>query len=275
MTTCPQLTATKLRTAPAHVFCSLLSLTSLNLSNNHLQEVSDLGISASSHNTHCLSTLENLDISYNKLTNLPAQAFGHLTRLTELSLEGNRLSSVDAASLSGLSSLSLLSLSHNQLSSIPQATLVSCAELHTLRLDNNQLTDINGLLTAQNQLRMLNVSANKLQWFDFAFIPKSVEWIDLHDNQIEELGNYYQLGDGFSLQTMDASHNKIRKLSSSSFLSSLEMISLNNNQIEEISANTFMQMDSLSRVQLQHNRLVTLQLQALAVRQREQEGKQL
>ena len=208
------------------------------------------------------------------LTDLPAQSFGHLTNLQYLSLEGNKLKSMDAASLSGLTSMEMINLSHNQLSSLPHSTFTGCAELHTLRLDNNQLTDINGLLTAQNQLRMLNVSANKLQWFDFAFIPKSVEWIDLHDNQIEELGNYYQLGDGFSLQTIDASHNKIRKLSPSSFLSSLQIITLNNNQIEEISANTFVQMDSLSRVQLQHNRLVTLQLQALAVRQREQDGKQ-
>ena len=28
--------------------------------------------------------------------------------------------------------------------------------------------------------RWLNVSANKLQWFDYAFIPKQLEWIDLH-----------------------------------------------------------------------------------------------
>ena len=84
MTTCPQLKATELLTAPAHVFCSLPSLTSLNLSNNYLEEVSDLGISPFSHNKSCLGTLENLDISYNKLTYLPAQAFGHLTRLKEL-----------------------------------------------------------------------------------------------------------------------------------------------------------------------------------------------
>ena len=24
------------------------------------------------------------------------------------------------------------------------------------------------------------MSANKLQWFDYAFIPKQLEWIDLH-----------------------------------------------------------------------------------------------
>ena len=89
--------------------------------------------------------------------------------------------------------------------------------------------------------------------------------IDFRNNQIEELGNYYQLKDGFSLKTMDASSNKIRKLSPSSFLTSLENIYLNSNHIEEISANTFMQMDNLSRVEIKQNSLVTLQLAALAL----------
>ena len=90
-----------------------------------------------------------------------------------------------------------------------------------LRLDNNKLKDINGLLQSQTELQNLNVSSNRLQWFDYAFIPKvnfvtgfficwfifslskivykvsfnfqSLEMIDLHDNQIEELGNYFVL----------------------------------------------------------------------------------
>ena len=28
--------------------------------------------------------------------------------------------------------------------------------------------------------RWLNVSSNSLQWFDYAFIPKQLEWIDIH-----------------------------------------------------------------------------------------------
>jgi Leucine-rich repeat (LRR) protein len=36
--------------------------------------------------------------------------------------------------------------------------------------------------------------------------------LDIHDNEIEELGNYYALKGGFNLQTLDASKNKISKL---------------------------------------------------------------
>ena len=61
----------------------------------------------------------------------------------------------------------------------------------------NKLKDINGLLTSQSELRWLNISANSLAWFDYAFIPKSLKWLDLHENEIEDLGNYYGLSDGF------------------------------------------------------------------------------
>ena len=36
----------------------------------------------------------------------------------------------------------------------------------------NKFQDINGLLQSQTELRKLNVSSNRLQWFDYAFIPK-------------------------------------------------------------------------------------------------------
>ena len=60
--------------------------------------------------------------------------------------------------------------------------------LRMLRLDNNKLEELNGILAGQTQLRFLNVSENRLQWFDYAFLPKSLEWLDLHSNQIEDLG---------------------------------------------------------------------------------------
>jgi Leucine-rich repeat (LRR) protein len=68
-----------------------------------------------------------------------------------------------------------------------------------LRLDDNQLEDINGLLMSQHHLQWLNVSHNQLQWFDYAFIPKSVLWLSLRSNQIEELANYYEMRTGMTV----------------------------------------------------------------------------
>ena len=49
-----------------------------------------------------------------------------------------------------------------------------------LRLDGNELTDINGLLTAQSELRWLNISENRLEWFDYAIVPRSITGCDAH-----------------------------------------------------------------------------------------------
>jgi len=220
-----------------------------------------------------LSLLRTADVGENQISLLADTSFDGLDSLYGLRLAGNRISSLTGSVFDKIPTVQVLNLAHNQIATLQQDTFVSLRKMQALRLDSNQLTDINGLLTAQNELRWLNVSANKLQWFDYAFIPKNLEWIDLHLNQVEEIGNYYQLKDGFNLKTLDVSFNKIKKLSSSSFLTSLENIYLNNNQIEEIPANTFMQMGSLSRVELVQNRLVTLQLAALALQPREQSDK--
>lgn len=97
--------------------------------------------------------------------------------------------------------------------------------MQALRLDNNRLEDLNGLLTMQHHLQWLNVSYNRLQWFDYAFIPKSLLWLNLRGNAIEEMGNYYDMQSGFHLVHLDISHNRLQQLDSQSFVHSLKEVS--------------------------------------------------
>ena len=255
----------QLRSLPARAFPHLASLQQLSLEGNQLNSLEDDSFSG-------LASLEMINLSGNHLSALPPAVWDDTPHLQQIFLQNNHLSVLSPRIFARVHAVQILNLAQNQLTMLQQEIFLNLRKLETLRLDENQLTDINGLLTAQNQLRWLNVSSNKLQWFDYAFIPKSLEMIDLRHNQIEELGNYYQLNDGFSLKTMDASYNQIRKLAPSSFLTSLENIYLNSNHIEEISANTFIQMDNLSRVEMKENSLVTLQLAALALQPREYSG---
>ncbi len=89
-----------------------------------------------------------------------------------------------------------------------QAIFAALANLTQLNLAENQIEDINGLLTAQMNLRHLNLSANRLHWFDYAFVPNSLSHLDLHDNLIDSVENYYSLKEGFQLQYLDASQNR-------------------------------------------------------------------
>ena len=92
-----------------------------------------------------------------------------------------------------------------------------------LRLDNNRLTDINGLLTPQNHLQWLNVSYNLIQWFDYAFVPKSVLWLNIRANAIEELGNYYNM-EGFHLVHLDIGQNKLIRIDNQALQPSLREV---------------------------------------------------
>ncbi|KAH7949934.1 hypothetical protein HPB49_017143 [Dermacentor silvarum] len=55
------------------------------------------------------------------------------------------------------------------------------------------LDDVNGLFSNLHDLIMLNISANRVRWFDYALIPIGLQWLDIHDNQVEALGNYFEL----------------------------------------------------------------------------------
>jgi hypothetical protein len=99
-----------------------------------------------------------------------------------------------------------------------QAIFAALANLTQLNLAENQIEDINGLLTAQMNLRHLNLSANRLHWFDYAFVPNSLSHLDLHDNLIDSVENYYSLKEGFQLQYLDASQNRFDPIGYNLFL---------------------------------------------------------
>ena len=65
-------------------------------------------------------------------------------------------------------------LNIRQFFSSPHHLLISELKMKIFSFGKNIISkDINGLLTAQNELKKLNVSSNRLMWFDYAFIPKA------------------------------------------------------------------------------------------------------
>ena len=97
--------------------------------------------------------------------------------------------------------------------------------MQALRLDNNRLEELNGLLNTQHHLQWLNVSHNLLQWFDYAFIPKSLLWLNLRNNRIEELGNYYDMQAGFRLVHLDVGGNRLQRVDRECLVHSLKEVS--------------------------------------------------
>ena len=64
-----------------------------------------------------------------------------------------------------------------------------------------------------------------IQWFDYAFVPKSVLWLNMRANAIEELGNYYEMT-GFQLVHLDIGQNKLVRLDKQALQNSLREVRL-------------------------------------------------
>ena len=135
----------------------------------------------------------DLDLGENRISQLREGDFDGLKELHGLRVSGNALTEIGKGLFANSSNLHVLNLARNRLAKVEQGSFDGLVELRALRLDNNALADINGLVSSLEKLKWLNVSSNRLQWFDYAFVPRSLEWLDVHGNQIEELGNYYKL----------------------------------------------------------------------------------
>lgn len=233
-------------------FRNCTSLMELSLGNNHLFSV-PLSLQS-------LRQLRSLELGDNRISDIHNASYQGLNQLYSLRLMGNEIGNLTNGVFQNLPSLRILDLSRNKIQALEQGTLDDVPDLHALRLDSNLLTDINGLFSNLHDLLMLNVSANKIGWFDYALIPIGLQWLDIHENEIEDLGNYFQLESVLKLRTLDASSNAIHQLESSSLPHGIEIVYLAKNKIYSIKPFTFLGKANLTRVDLRENQLKTLEM---------------
>lgn len=271
----------KLHAIEDHVFNGLFILNILKVNNNVLSYVSDNAF------RNC-SDLKELDLSSNKLSKVPEAilqlpflksldmgenllteitntSFQNLSQLTGLRLIDNQIGNLTAGMFWGLPSLQVLNLAKNKIQSVETETFQRSTQLEAVRLDGNFISDINGVFVALTKLLWLNLSENHLVWFDFAFIPGSLKWLDIHANFIEILGNYYKIQNELHVKTLDASHNRLVTLSPMSIPNSVELLFINNNFITNIETDTFLQKGNLTRVDMYANEIESLDINSLRV----------
>ena len=226
------------------------SLFELNLSNNKLKSVPAA--------LQITSNLRSLDLSFNQISSISNTSYQGIEQLYSLNLEGNRIGNLTKGVFSDLPSLRILLLARNRIGHIAQGTFDDVPDLHALRLDSNQISDINGLFGNLRDLLMLNISVNRISWFDYALIPIGLQWLDIHSNNIENLGNYYEMEAVLKLKSLDCSHNRIKEIDSASFPDGIEIIQISLNSLKKIAPFTFMGKQNLTRVDLTDNHLESL-----------------
>ncbi|EDW74847.2 uncharacterized protein Dwil_GK15901 [Drosophila willistoni] len=241
----------------SQAFRNCSDLKELDLSSNQLVEVPEA--------VQDLSMLKTLDLGENQISDFKNGTFRNLNQLTGLRLIDNRIGNITVGMFQDLPRLSVLNLAKNRIQSIERGAFDKNAEIEAIRLDKNFLTDINGIFATLVSLLWLNLSENHLVWFDYAFIPSNLKWLDIHGNYIEALGNYYKLQEEIRVTTLDASHNRITEIGAMSVPNSIELLFINNNIISQIQANSFVDKTKLARVDLYANVLSKISLNALRV----------
>lgn len=265
----------------ATTFSGLYVLSLLSLENNRLSDLhpTSLRNASSLQDLHlngnrlmaipealkATPLLRALDLGENLIAGIPKGTFDHMIHLSGLRLIDNHIGNLTKGIFDKIRDLNILNLSGNRIQSIEPGTFDENLKLQAIRLDNNQLTDISNLFTKLPNLVWLNVSDNKLKNFDYAMIPTCLQWLDIHANQISELGNYYEIESQLQLNTFDASANKLTEITGSSIPTSVEMLYLNDNLIARVQSYAFFKKPNLTRVDLKGNRIRRLEPYALRI----------
>ena len=180
--------------------------------------------------------LQSLDLSCNNIAEIAPRTFYYLENLRSLDLRHNKLTGV--GDLNGLAKLEALYLGHN-------------------RIHNIAFTAFEGLQT----LRVLDISHNLLTVVDERLFEKSFDLhsLDISHNRISDLA----ISSGLeNLQVLRLGSNLIRNIDLVRRLLQLQELDAGDNKIESIDLPLFTETHSFVRVNLSHNDIIEISLDA-------------
>lgn len=209
--------------------------------------------------------LQTLDLGDNQITEIFNSSFASMHKLVGLRLTENNISNISKGVFDKMTALRILNLSSNKIQRVETGSFDANTNLMAIRLDGNYITEINALFDKLPNLVWLNISENLLQWFDYAQIPTGLQWLDIHGNQIAELGNYYEIESQLHLTVFDASDNKLAEITGSAIPDSVEVLNLSNNLISKVQSYTFFKKPNLTRVELSGNQIKSLTQNSLRI----------
>ncbi|XP_070492997.1 toll-like receptor Tollo [Chironomus tepperi] len=233
------------------------ALVDLSLNDNKLKRIPD--------SIRKLKNLQALDLGKNQITEIESDSFDGLEQLAGLRLTDNQITTITKGAFVALKSIHVLNFASNKIKHIDQSSFLTNEKLRAIRLDSNALEDISSAFTSLSSLVLLNVSNNNIKWFDFSHLPSSLEWMDIHNNNITELGNYFDVTNQLKINYLDVSNNKIRKIKNDLIPKNITTINLSNNLIDDVPSGTFLNKKHIRKIFLNGNMIKKLQITSLIV----------
>lgn len=215
----------------------LVNIVQLDLHWNRIEKLCGTDCSDSSLSLSKATKLEKLDLSGNRISDVPEDAFKELVKLTELNLSNNSIVRLVNGTFEAQSRLEELLVSHNKLVQIPD--LCPLKNLKVLDLSHNEISEVDG------------------KRFCKASMLKTVL---LNNNRIF---NVQAFDVGTSLHILELSHNLLSGLPDNWIAPSNSpvVLALNNNNItdwDRVSLNVHMH--RMLELHLQENPLVSVSI---------------
>ncbi|XP_058178234.1 slit homolog 1 protein-like [Anopheles ziemanni] len=192
--------------------------------------------------------IRSLHLSYNNIASLDHGVFDNLITLEVFAMDGNKLSSIPNELFKNAKNLIALSLASNNLQRIDDNSFLYNIQLEIVNVTNNQLYHFD--LSRIRNLFEADVSHNKLEKLE---LPSFVEYLDASHNEIKEVIEKK----GNTLKDLALSHNNLSTTAWLKSFKKLVTLDLSHNEIEDITSDDFKQLQKLTKLKLNNNRLFT------------------
>ncbi|KAM8740763.1 leucine-rich repeat-containing G-protein coupled receptor 5-like [Acanthopagrus schlegelii] len=238
---------------PDNAFSRLGRLVVLHLNNNRI-------VSMGTDCFHGLHSLETLDLNYNSLVEFPT-AVRSLGHLKELGFHSNNIQSIPEHAFTGNPSLITIFFYDNPIQSVGRSAFQNLPELRTLSL--NGATDLTEFpdLTGTKSLESLTITGARITSLPGSVCEQlqNLQLLDLSYNHIRTLPSFSGCE---SVQKIDLHHNEIEELEENTFhgLMSLRSLDLSWNRLSSVRSNSFSALPALTKLDLSSNQLSSLPL---------------